>query len=81
MFREEFVGRGLSLFVTLLFDLLVDSPLVAERIYDLSVTSSPEHVLHGHRYPRTGSDRTFNNPVRIVNQEGNAHTRSPEHLR
>jgi hypothetical protein len=27
-FREEFVGRDLSLFVALLFKLLVDSPLV-----------------------------------------------------
>jgi hypothetical protein len=39
-FREEFVSRALSLFVTLLFDLLVDSPLVAKRIDKLSVTSS-----------------------------------------
>jgi hypothetical protein len=49
--------------VTLLFDLLVDSPLVAERIDDLSVTSSPEHVLHGHADARDGGHRTLDNPV------------------
>jgi hypothetical protein len=42
-FREEFVSRALSLFVTLLFDLLVDSPLVAKRIDNLSVTSSGQY--------------------------------------
>src|SRR5580693_8959732 len=80
-FREEVVGCDLRLFVTLLFDLLIDAPLVAERIDDLSVTSSPEHVLHGHAHARAGSKRTLDNPVRIVNQEGDAHTSSPERLR
>src|SRR3984893_12418682 len=67
LFREEFVGRDLSLFVTLLFDLLVDSPLVAERIDDLCVPSSPEHVLHGHAHARTSSYRTLHYSVGIVN--------------
>src|ERR1035441_2356061 len=78
---KKFVGCLLSLFVTQLFHLLVDSPLVAERIDDLSVTSSPEHILHGHAHPSAGSDRALDNPVRIVNQEGDAHARSPERLR
>src|ERR1035441_10676044 len=43
--RKKLGGGCLSLFVTLLFHLLVDPPLVAERIHDLSVASSPEHVL------------------------------------
>jgi hypothetical protein len=80
-FREEFVGRDLSLFVTLFFDLLVDPPLVAERIDNLAVPSTPEHILHGHAHSRTGSDRTFNNPMRILNQDGNAHNCSPKRLR
>jgi hypothetical protein len=67
--------------VTLLFDLLVDPPLVAERIDNLSVPSAPEHVLHGHAYARSGSHRTLDNPISIVNQQGDAHTRSPKRLR
>jgi len=78
---EEFVGRDLSLFVTLLFDLLVDPPLVAERIDNLAIPTTPEHILHGHAHSRAGSDRTFNNLIRILNQDGNAHTRSPKRLR
>src|ERR1019366_1124570 len=78
LLREEFVGGGLSLFVTLLFHLLVDPPFVAERIDDLAVASSPEHVLHGHAYARTGSHRAGDNPICIVNQERDADACSPE---
>jgi hypothetical protein len=67
-FREEFVGRDLSLFVTLLFDLLVDSPLVAERIDKLSVTASPEHVLHRHAHAGPSSECRLHDPVRVVNK-------------
>src|SRR4029077_11338870 len=30
---------------------------------------------------RAGSDRTFNNPISILNQDGNPNTRSPKRLR
>src|ERR1035441_8977540 len=78
---KEFVGGGLSLLGTLLFHLLVDPPLVAERIDDLAVASAPEHVLHRHADARAGSHRAGDGPFRIVNQEGDAHARSPKRLR
>jgi hypothetical protein len=67
-FREEFVGRDLSLIVTLLFDLLVDSPLVAERIDKLALTSSPEHVLRRLAHAGPSSECTLHDPVRVVNK-------------
>jgi len=70
--REEFVGLLLSLFVTKLLHLLVDPPLVAERIDEHSVTSSPEHVLHGHAHARAGSHRALDNSVRIVRRSASA---------
>src|SRR5438270_8316954 len=78
---EEFVGRMLSLIVAKLFDLLVDPPLVPERIDDLSVTSSPEHVLHRHTHARAGSHRALDNVVRIVHKESDAHAGSSERHR
>ena len=53
---------------------------MAERVDDLSVASSPEHILHGHAHARAGSRRAGYNGVRVVNQERNAHARSPERL-
>src|ERR1035438_1066793 len=79
--REEFVGGCLSLFGTLLFHLLVDPPLMAERIDDLAVASAPEHVLYRHAHTRAGGHGAGDNPVCIVNQEGDAHARSPERQR
>src|SRR5579862_517871 len=78
---EELIGRDLSLFVTMLLHLLVDPPLVAERIDELSVTSSPEHVLHGHAHARAGSHSALDNRVRIVHHEGDTDARSPERFR
>jgi hypothetical protein len=54
---------------------------VAERIDDLSVTSSPEHVLHRHVNPRTSSNGALDQAIRIVNQESDANAGSTQRIR
>src|SRR5712672_2366189 len=49
-FCEKFFGGGVGLFVGLLFQLLVDAPLVTEGIEDLSVTCSPKKILQRHKH-------------------------------
>jgi hypothetical protein len=79
--REELVGRGLGLLGALLLHLLVDAPLVAEGIDDLSLTRPPEHVLYGHEYPGARRDRTLHNLVGIVHLQRDAHARSTKRVR
>jgi hypothetical protein len=79
--RKKLVGSRLSLLATLLFDLLVDPPLVPERIDDLPVASSPEHVLDGHADARASRHRALYDPVRVVYQNGDSHARSAERFR
>lgn len=47
LFREEFVGPDLSLFVALLFKRLVDSPLVV-RQYDESLGGASQRSARTH---------------------------------
>src|SRR5438874_3939118 len=54
---EELFRCGIRLFVRLLLQLLIDSPVMAEWVENLSVARAPEHVLHGHNYFRATRDR------------------------
>src|SRR5205823_2745142 len=69
---------GLSCLVTLFDGLLVNAPFVAERIHDLPIASTPEHLLYWHAYTRAFSDSAGNNIVGIVNLKRNPHAGTPE---
>ena len=70
---EIVICCGLRLLVRLLLQLLVDAPLVAEGVNELSVTRAPEHILHRHEQARSSGDSPFHNRVRVVCLQGDAH--------
>src|SRR6266404_7922330 len=77
---KELVGFGLRFFGALFLQLLINTPRVAERVDDLSVTRAPEHVLQGHDHARARGDCACDHRVGIIGLQGDAHTGSTQRL-
>jgi hypothetical protein len=78
---NEFLRCRLGFFLTELFLLLVNAPLVTKRIDELSISRSPEHVLHRHEKARAVRYRTLDKRVSVIYLQRDTHARSAESLR
>src|SRR6185369_5493953 len=78
----EKVSRGrVGLFRAHLFELLIDPPLMAKRIANLSVTSTPKHVLHRHQHGSAVRDSTGSDSIGVVHHDGDTHAGAAERFR
>src|SRR5258708_22373480 len=75
---KKLLGRGVSLVVSLLFQLLIDAPFVAEGIEDLSVACAPEKILHGHQHTRARGHSTLDQTVGVFHFDRDSNT-GPSH--
>src|SRR5258706_2270162 len=80
LFGEKLPGGGLSLVVGLFFQLLIDAPLVAKGIEDLSIACSPKKILHGHEQARASGYGTVDQAAGVFDLDRNSHAGSSQRL-
>src|ERR1051325_60031 len=80
LLSEKFARRGVCFLIRLLFQLLIDAPVMAKRIENLAVTRAPKHVLHRHQDLRAACDGALDDAVRIASHQRDAHAGAAEGL-